>query len=60
MDFSVTKKPTYKQFVLNMEDKMRDPDFLGDVENLLHPDETFDMQRAYLVVKEEIIDKLIK
>ncbi len=60
MDFSVTKKPTYKQFVQNMENKMRDPDFLGDVENLLHPDEKFDMQEAYLVVKEEIIDKLIK
>lgn len=60
MDFSVAKVPTYKQFVLNMEDKMIDPEFLGDMDNLLHPDETFDMQEAYLVVKKEIIDKLIK
>ncbi len=58
MDFSVAKSPTYKQFVLNMEDKMKDPEFLGDMDNLLHPDETFDMEEAYHVVKEEIIDKL--
>lgn len=60
MDFSVTKAPTYKQFVQNMEDKMRDPDFLGDMDNLLHPDVTLDMQEAYQVVKEEIIEMLIE
>lgn len=60
MDFSVTKAPTYKQFVQNMEDKMRDPDFLGDMDNLLHPEVTLDMQEAYQVVKEEIIEMLIE
>lgn len=58
MDFSVAKAPTYKQFVQNMEDKMKDPEFLGDMDNLLHPDETFDMEEAYQIVKEKIIDKL--
>lgn len=60
MSFSVTKAPTHKQFVLNMEDKMKDPEFLGDMDNLLHPDETFDMQEAYQIVKEGIIEKLAK
>lgn len=60
MDFSVAKAPTYKQFDLNMEDKMRDTEFLGDMDNLLHPDETFDMLEAYQVVKKEIINKLIE
>lgn len=60
MSFSVTKAPTYKQFVLNMEDKMKDPEFLGDMDNLLHPDETFDIREAYQVIKEEIIEKLAK
>lgn len=60
IDFSVTKAPTYKQFVQNMEDKMRDPDFLGDMDNLLHPEVTLDMQEAYQVVKEEIIEMLIE
>lgn len=60
MIFSVTKALTYKQFVLNMEDKMKDPEFLGDMDSLLHPDETFDMQEAYKIVKEGIIEMLIK
>lgn len=58
MDFSVSTPPTYKQFIQNMENKMTDPDFLGDMESLLHPDESFEMQKAYSVVKESIIDKL--
>lgn len=58
MDFSVSKPPTYKQFIQNMEYKMIDPDFMGDMDNLLHPNETYDMQEAYKLVKEKIIDKL--
>lgn len=58
MAFSVSTPPTYKQFIQNMENKMTDPDFLGDMESLLHPDESFEMQEAYSVVKESIIDKL--
>jgi predicted nucleotidyltransferase component of viral defense system len=60
MDFSGAKSPTYKQFIMNMDDKMKNPEFLGDIDNLLHPDEMFDMQEAYQTVKEKIIDKLIK
>lgn len=39
MSFSVQQPPTYKQFVANMEEKMADPDFLGDTELLLCQDE---------------------
>jgi predicted nucleotidyltransferase component of viral defense system len=60
MSFSVTKTPTYKQFVQNLESKMIEADFLGDMDNLLHPDETFDMQEAYHIVKEKVIDNLMK
>lgn len=60
MDFSVSKPPTYKQFIQNMESKMIDPDFIGDMENLLHSDETYDIQEAYKIVKEKIIDRLIE
>lgn len=34
------------------------PDF-GDMENLTHSDETYDMQKAYRIVRERIIDRLI-
>ena len=60
MDFVVSKPPTYKQFVQNMENKMIDPDFLGDMDNLLHPDEVYDTQEAYRIVKERVIDRLIE
>jgi len=59
MDFVVPKPPTHKQFVQNMESKMIDPDFLEDMENLLRSDETYNIQEAYRIVKEKIIDKLV-
>jgi len=58
MDFSVSQPPTYKQFILNMESKMADPDFSEDMDNLIRSDETYDIQKAYQTVKEKIIDKL--
>ena len=52
------KKPTYKLYVSNMEDKMENDEFLGDTKTLLRPDEEYDAQEAYKIVKEKIIDKL--
>ena len=58
MNFSVSKPPTRKQFIQNMENKMIDPNFLEDMESLLHPDERYDIQEAYRTVKEGVIDRL--
>ena len=58
MDFVVATPPTHKQFIQNMESKMTDPDFLEDMENLIHFDEPYDIQEAYRIVKEKIIDRL--
>lgn len=60
MDFSVSQPPTYKQFILNMESKMTDPDFLEDMGSLIRSDETYDIQKAYQIVKERIIEKLLQ
>jgi len=60
MEFVVSQPPTYKQFIQNMENKMNDPEFLGDMENLLISEEAYEMQEAYRVVKERIIDKLMR
>ncbi|MDR2125280.1 MAG: nucleotidyl transferase AbiEii/AbiGii toxin family protein [Prevotellaceae bacterium] len=60
MDFSVSQPPTYKQFILNMESKMADPDFWEDMDSLIRPEETYNAEEAYQVVKERIIDKLMK
>ena len=52
------KKPSYKLYISNMEDKMKNEEFLGDTKTLLRPDEIYDVQQAYKIVKEFIIDKL--
>ena len=60
MDFVVEHKPTYKEFIINMADKMQDADFLGDTESMLRFGDTFDPQAAYEQVREKLIDKLQK
>ena len=60
MDFVVEHKPTYKEFIINMADKMQDADFLGDTESMLRFGDTFDPQAAYEQVCEKLIDKLQK
>lgn len=60
LDFSVSQPPTYKQFILNMESKMTDPDFLEDMGSLIRSDETYDIQKAYQIVKQRIIEKLLQ
>jgi len=54
MNFTVQQPPTYKQFIANMEEKMADPDFLGDTQLLLRPNEPFDPIVGYEIVKEKL------
>lgn len=58
MDFVVDHIPTYKEFILNMENKMLDDEFLGDTRQLLRPDEDFDPQQGYELVRSMLIDRL--
>lgn len=60
MGFVVQQPPTYKQFIMNMEEKMQDRDFLTDSKPLLRPGIEFDPVKAYEIVKERLIDKLQK
>ena len=60
MDFVVDHIPTYKEFIINMEDKMQDEEFLGDTQQLLRPDENFNPQDGYEVVRSLLIDRLQK
>lgn len=59
MEFSVEKAPSYKQFMQNMEQKMQDVEFLGDMDLLIRPNtEKFDPKRAFEMIKETFIDKM--
>ena len=60
MDFVVDQPPSYKQFIINMEEKMADNDFLTDSQLLLRPEVSFNPYDAYEVVRTRLIDKLIK
>lgn len=58
MDFVVDKPPTQKEFLLNMEAKIADEEFLGDTNLLLRPEEIYNPQVAYELVKSQLIEKL--
>lgn len=58
MAFVVDHSPTYKEYVLNMEDKMQDDEFLGDTKNLLRSGDTFNPSQGYEIVKSILIDRL--
>ena len=58
MAFSVDKPPTKKLFLLNMEQKLKDPDFEGDIYALLRPGVKYDQTKAYELIKSELIEKI--
>lgn len=58
--FTVQQPPTHRQFILNMEEKMQEQDFLTDSQLLLRPGLQFDPHQAYEVVRTKLIDKLLK
>jgi predicted nucleotidyltransferase component of viral defense system len=58
MNFSVEKPPTQREYILNMEAKMKDAEFLGDTTALLRPDVPYDPQTAYELVKTTLIERI--
>lgn len=58
--FVASHAPTYKEFVLNMDEKMQNPEFLGDTAGLLRPGLTFEPQAAWEKVRDDLIVLLTK
>ncbi len=58
--FVASHAPTYKEFVLNMDEKMQNPEFLGDTAGLLRPGLTYDPQPAWGKVCDDLIVLLTK
>lgn len=58
MKFSVDNPPSRREFILNMEAKINDPEFLGDTTGLLRQEQPYDPSAAYELVKKELIDKI--
>ena len=56
--FVVDNPPTQKEYLLNMEQKVEDEEFLGDTSMLLRFDEKFDPAEAWELVRKQLIEKL--
>lgn len=56
--FSVGSVPTQKEFIDNMELKMKDNEFLGDITALLRPTEKYNQEKAYDDIKNLLLIKL--
>lgn len=59
MKFSLDKAiPTKKEFMLNMEKKRTDDEFLGDIVALLRPDENYNHEEAFKLLTETLIERM--
>lgn len=57
MNFS-GKVPSKEEYLMNIENKIRDPLFWGDTTALLTPDIVYDHMKAFDFVKVQLIEKM--
>lgn len=58
MQFSAGSSPSQKEFMDNMELKMKDNEFLGDITALIRPTEKYDQNIAYDNIRTGLLTKL--
>jgi predicted nucleotidyltransferase component of viral defense system len=58
MNFVVDEPPTQKVYLQNMEAKMHDDEFLGDITALIRPTEEYDPSTAFELVRTELLEKI--
>jgi predicted nucleotidyltransferase component of viral defense system len=58
MENTVDKPPTKKQFLVNMIEKMMDPEFTEDIRMVLKQGIEYDNERAWDLVKKELVEKI--
>lgn len=58
MKFSNHRAATSREFIRNMDDKMKDDTFKGDITGLLRPEVKFDINDAYELIKQELLEKI--
>ena len=51
-------KISRKEFMNNMDRKIIDPEFLGDIEGILHPEISYDIEKSYEIVRKELLDQI--
>lgn len=58
MNFSVETPPSRKEFLLSLEAKMQDIEFLGDTTALLRPEVSYNPLEAYELISSQLIEKI--
>lgn len=58
MKHEISGVPSKLSYHKNLEDKMKDLEFLGDTTALLSPDETYDPDEGFDLIKKEIIERM--
>lgn len=58
MEFSVGEVPSQKEFLNNMEKKIKHQEFLADILTLLRPDEKYNQEKAYELIKVELLERI--
>jgi predicted nucleotidyltransferase component of viral defense system len=52
------RPPSKKEFLLNIEEKEKDPNFTGDMEALLRPEIKYNQEAAFKWFKNELLEKI--
>ena len=60
LGFTASHLPTYKEFVMNMEEKLQDEEFLADTDLILGPEVEFEPASAWAKVHDELVVRLRK
>ncbi len=58
MIYSDGKPATSREFILNMDEKLKDDVFRGDIVGLLRPSVKFNIDDAYELIKQELLEKI--
>ena len=58
LGFTASHLPTYKEFVMNMEEKLQDEEFLTDTQMILGPQVEYNPQVAGEKVKADLVERL--
>ena len=58
LGFTASHLPTYKEFVMNMEEKLLDEEFLTDTQMILGPQVDYNPQVAWEKVKTDLVERL--
>jgi len=58
MKHTNSELPIREQYIKNLEDKMSDPEFIGDTVALIRPEENWNADQAYQLIKNKILMKL--